>query len=760
MTIDDSPLVARGRAHHRRGALAEAKALYLQALAQNPRDGEAHHLLGVIAQQAGDLHQCVRLIETALSIRPTSAAYSNLSHALWRLGRHSEAQAAAQAALSLDPQSLEARQNLGNALYALGHGEEAAATFSQALVLSPGHPQIALNLGIVLLELGRPADALAVFDDMLSRAPNDAQAHFNRGNALFRLQHWEKAAAAYRCALTLNPALAPAAHNLGSALRSHGLNGDAIDAYRRAAALDPNRADTQLLLGALLTDFGDFETAIPHCRRALALRPGDADARLALGAALTGAKQSAEAVQVLGALAAERPEQMAPLTHLATALRDLGDLAAVADIHRRAARIDPHPAQSLTSLGGVLKELGQFQDAVEACIRAIRHDPDYASAYINLGAAKMEQGRLAESLAALDQAIALQPQSGMAHCNRAVGLYRQGRLTESIAAFEEGLSHGDTPDARWNYSHALLKAGRFAQGWRALEHRLYVQGPVRSTLEYAQPLWTGAPLYGARLLLHGEQGLGDAIQCLRYAPLAAARGGRVIVQVRLPLAPLAARLPGVEAVVSDDAPPPFDVHCPLFSLPGLFDADFDTIPGAPYLTADPERQAAWGQRFPPGPFRIGVVWQGNPKASVERGRSIPLSAFAPLMMEGVELISLQKEHGLDQLESLPPGMAVTQLGDDYEIGDLHETAAVIMGLDLVVCCDTAVAHLAGALGKPVWLAINAVGDWRWLEARSDSPWYPSMRIFRQPRVGDWAGAMAQISGALKQRLAERLAVRC
>jgi tetratricopeptide (TPR) repeat protein len=754
---DDSPLVAAGRAHHRLGALAEAKAHYHAALAQDPRDGEALHLLGVLAQQEGDLAQCVKLIEAGLSIRPTAPAYSNLSHALWRLGRHGEAQAAAEAALALDPQSLEARQNLGNALHALGRSNEAAAIFQQALSLSPGHLQISTNLGIVLVELGRGAEALAVFDDILSRDPVNAQAQFNRGNALFRLEDWEGAAEAYRRALTLNPALAPAAHNLGAALRSQGLNQAAVDAYRSAAVLDPNRADTQLLLGALLVDLRAFAAAIPPCRRALALRPGDADARLALGAALTGAQQSQEAVEVLGALATERPDQMAPLSHLANAYRDLGDLAAVAEIHRRAAKIDPHPAQSLTSLGGVLKELGQFQGAVEACIRAIRHDPDHAAAYINLGAAKMEQGRLAESIAALEQAIALQPQNGMAHCNRAVGLYRQGRLGEAIAAFEEGLAWSDTPNARWNYSHALLKAGRFAEGWRALDQRLHVPGPVRSTYDYPQPLWTGDRFEGQTLLLHGEQGLGDAIQCLRYAPLAAERGGRLIVQVRPPLAALVARLPGVDGVVSEGEPLAFDLHCPLFSLPGIFEADFATIPGAPYLAADPLRQAIWAERLPPGPFRIGVVWQGNPAASVERGRSIPLSAFAPLMMDGVELVSLQKEHGLDQLEALPEGMAVTLLGDDYEIGDLDETAAVMMALDLVVCCDTSVAHLAGALGRPVWLAVNAVGDWRWLEERADSPWYPTMRLFRQPRPGDWAGAMAQIAAALQRRLAERAA---
>jgi hypothetical protein len=302
---------------------------------------------------------------------------------------------------------------------------------------------------------------------------------------------------------------------------------------------------------------------------------------------------------------------------------------------------------------------------------------------------------------------------------------------------------------------SLLKLGDYARGWREHDSRLDIRAKKKIARAFPQPRWQGEPLAGKTLLLHSEQGLGDTLQCLRFVPMAAALGGRVILQAQEAILPLLHGLEGrFEAIGPQDTPPAFDYHCPLFSTPGVFGVEPETIPAAEgYLTPDPVLVSSWRDRLAGETFKVGLVWQGNPRADVERGRSIPLRLFASLAaLPGVELISLQKEHGLDQLEMLPEHMAVRDLGLAYEGGSFADTAAIIANLDLVITCDTSVGHLAGALGRPTWIAVNAVSDWRWMTGREDSPWYSSVRLFRQPRRGDWEAVTARMAEVLGERL--------
>jgi hypothetical protein len=347
----------------------------------------------------------------------------------------------------------------------------------------------------------------------------------------------------------------------------------------------------------------------------------------------------------------------------------------------------------------------------------LRHDPAYADAHVNLANALKEQGRTDEALGCYQLALWLKP---------------------------------DSAAARYNRSLALLQAGRWTEGWAEYEYR-WRRGsmPQRHT---DRPRWDGADLAGKTIVLWCEQGLGDAIQFARYAPAVKDRGGRIVLECPPQLAALLVTCPGVDAVVAEGQPlPVFDMQAPLLSLPALFGTTPENLPAAvPYLAAEPDRVETWRQRLEGvAAFRVGVCWQGNRFLRGDRHRSFPLASLAPLAaVPGVRLVSLQKGPGADQLKAAR--LAVVDLGDELDPppGGFRDTAALLKSLHLVVSCDSAVAHLAGAMGVPVWLALSTMPDWRWLLGRADTPWYSSVRLFRQERLGDWAGVFAQMAAEL------------
>jgi hypothetical protein len=365
----------------------------------------------------------------------------------------------------------------------------------------------------------------------------------------------------------------------------------------------------------------------------------------------------------------------------------------------------------------LLRKLGREREALAAFERAVALAPGSATAQFNLanGLAALEHD---EAGSAYRRAIALRPNWASAHLNYALWLLREGRLREGFAEYEW----------RWAMSDAQALA-------RRLPH----------------PRWTGEPVKGQVVLVTAEQGLGDAIQCARFLPLLAARGATVLVEAKLVLRDLLLTVEGVNTVVaSGDWIDRLDFQCPAFSLPHAFGIDLATIPAkVPYLHPPETLLARWRAELPAGARRIGLVWQGNPMSRRDQGRSFPLAALEPLgARRDVVFVSLQREHGLDQLDRV--NFPVARLGPAFETGSLLDTAAVIAHLDLVIACDTAVAHLAGALGKPVWIALKAAAEWRWLRGRSDSPWYPSARLYRQPKPGDWASVFS----AMAQNLSE------
>ncbi len=374
-------------------------------------------------------------------------------------------------------------------------------------------------------------------------------------------------------------------------------------------------------------------------------------------------------------------------------------------------------------LGATHNKLGQLDDAVNCFRNAIAFDPVYLDAHNNLGNALAQQGKWEESLASYEQALQLAPLDAEVRWNRSLVLLICGDLQQGFSEFEWG-----------------RETGRFPQQ------------------SLSQPLWQGEDISGKTILVHAEQGLGDAIQFLRYAPLIKPLGARVVVGCHQQLVRLFSRCHNVDQVVGEGSSlPPFDTHVPFMSLPRIFQTTLATIPAdIPYLTADPTLASAWQQVMDhiPG-YRIGICWRGGRNIAEFSKRDIPLDCFMSLTeLPNVQLIRLQKDIHAEELARFPNHSKTFSPGADFDDsrGPFMDTAAIMKNLDLVITSDTAIAHLAGALGVPVWVALPYVPDWRWLLGRSDSPWYPTMRLFRQKSPGDWAGVFAEIQTALRERL--------
>ncbi len=750
-------LLQDGLAAHRGGDLAKAEHLYRAALAADPQLDDAAHYLGVVAQQKGDLAGSVRLIRAALARKPTATAWSNLANALWLQGQLAEAEHACRQALALDPTCGPALQNLGNVQKAAKRYDEAEATYARALALSPDNPDLLSNLGVVLGALDRPDEARAAFDQALAARPGFPAALFNLANLEAAFSDLDTALAAYDRLLAAAPAHADGHAARGAVLRRLGRGLEAEAAYAAAVAARPQDEKLHGMLGELRLELNLLEEAEAGVRAAMQRFPKSSDLNRILARARrmqddgAGALAAIEAALALGASGGEMQLE------LGAAKRAAGDHDGAIAAYVQAVRLKPDLSVAYANLGGLLHEEGRSDEATRPLLDGLKVDPNLSELHVNLGGVRLSQSRFTDAMASFRAALAIKPDSPEAVFGVAVASMHMGELDAAIAGYEAALALKELPEARWMLGLALLKRGNYLRGFREHESRLLIRAKKKIARDFSQPRWSGQPLAGKTLLVHSEQGLGDSLQCLRFAPQVAALGARVLLQVQEALLPLLAGLDGpFEAFGPHDAPPAFDYHCPMFSLPTGLATTLETLPAAGgYLAADPALTATWADRLKDIPgLKVGVVWQGNPRADVERGRSFPLRALAPLAAApGVSLVSLQKDHGLDQLDALPAGMTVQGLGFDYEVGSFADTAAILANLDLLVTCDTSVGHLSGALGRPTWIAVNAVGDWRWLTDRADSPWYDSVRVFRQAERGDWdsvAQAMAAALGALSE----------
>jgi tetratricopeptide (TPR) repeat protein len=485
-------------------------------------------------------------------------------------------------------------------------------------------------------------------------------------------------------------------------------------------------------------------------QRVLAAQPDHADALHLLGVVAHQVGRYDLAVELIGQAIKRDGQNPVYFSNLGVVLKDQGKVDEAMTAYRDAIRLKPDYAEAYSNLGYALWEQGKVDEAVAACRKAIGYNPSLAEAHSNLGIALKAQGRFDEAVAACRQAIRTKPDFADAHSNLGIALKDQGKLDEAVAACREAIRiQPDFADAHWNEALMNLLIGDFERGWPKSEWRWRSASSGLSRRNFTQPLWLGAEtLDGKTILLHSEQGFGDTIQFCRYVPLVAARGARVILEVQEPLRQLMSGLAGVSQCISKgEALPHFDVHCPLLSLPLAFETRLDTVPSAiPYLSVLAQGLDWEAQLGPRDRPRIGLVWSGNPRHRDDRHRSVELNALSPLFNFAATFVSLQKDLRAGDEALLKERSHILNLGSS--LVTFAHTAALISHLDLVISVDTSVAHLAGALGCPVWVLLPFVPDWRWLLDREDSPWYPTARLFRQNHAREWHGVVHCVHSAL------------
>jgi tetratricopeptide (TPR) repeat protein len=598
-------------------------------------------------------------------------------------------------ATALNPHDAAAWSNLGNGLRDQGRAEAALEAYAKALALEPGFVDALNNRGVLQLRIGRLDAALADYDRALTLQSDTAVLHNNRAEVLARM----------------------------------GRRQEALAAYDRAAALDPDNPDIQFSRAGLLAEMGLHEQALQGYGRALALDSASAETLI------------------------NRSNLLAEMGREAEALADCD----------RAIELHGDWAKSHANRSDLLRRLDRLEEAEASARRALALAPGEAGALTNLGNALLGQSRLNEALEVYGRAVTAGPEGAGAWVNQGVALQAANRFDAALDAYHRALAlRPGYPEARFNIATVHLARGDYGEGWRWYEARRDItRERIVPDLHPDHPAWTGAePLAGKTLVLVSEQGLGDTLQFCRYAAVAKAAGAKVILEVDPPLVQVLQGAAGADLVVAKGEPlPDFDCHAAMMSLPHLFGTRLDSVPGAPYLAADPAKAAAWaerlGERRRP---RVGIVWSGGMRSGrgerVDMGqrRNIPLPLLQPLAGADVDLYSLQKGQPAEgELRALLAsdwrGSAITDLSG--ELHDLSDTAAVIDTLDLVISVCTSVAHLAGGLGKPLWAPICFDGCWRWLRDRADSPWYPSARLFRQPRFNDWAPVAAELAAALE-----------
>jgi tetratricopeptide (TPR) repeat protein len=543
---------------------------------------------------------------------------------------------------------------------------------------------------------------------------------------------------------------------LAIALRFHqaGRFQAAEQIYRQILAAEPNHADALHLLGVLAYQAGRYDEAIAYINQAIALCGNMSAFHNNLGNALKDQGKPLEAAAAYRRVLELEPDHLPARNNLGLVLSSQGRPEEAVQCYRGVLDRAPDFVEAHYNLGNALTDQGKLDEAVASYHRALERKPDYAEVHNNLGTALLYQGKLDEAVACYCRALELRPDWPEAHYNLGTAFKDQGKLDAAASSYHRALEpRPDYAEAHLNRAFTWLLAGDWQRGWPEYEWRWRMKDYLARPL--SQPLWCGEPLVGRTILLHAEQGLGDTIQFIRYAPLVKRLGATVVVECQKLLAGLLEGCAGVDRLIEQGDPlPAFDVHAPLLSVPGIFKTTTASIPAAvPYLHARPALVENWRVELSDlGGFRIGITWQGNPKFRRDRLRSIPLRFFSPLAeVPGVRLISLQKGAGSEQLAEFAGRAAVVELGSRLE--HFQDTAAVMNNLDLVITSDTAAAHLAGALGIPVWVALSFAADWRWLLDRRDCPWYPTMRLFRQPTLGDWAAVFAEIRQALGQRIA-------
>lgn len=598
---------------------------------------------------------------------------------------------------------------------------------------SAGHEQdvgALLQRAMHMHQSGDLNGAQPLYDKILAVQPTNVDALYLGGLLAYQRGDYLRAQRQLEAALRQSPSTAAIHTALGNVFREAGDPGKAQACYEAAIDLDPAGADAYYNRGVSLQEQGDLRGAEAAYRNALVSNPGHPESWINLG----------------------------------TVLKDSGNLTDAEACYSRALQLQPRHALAWYNLGVLQSATMRFHEAIGSFRRALDIQPHYPAAVFNIGVACRSLGALEDASDWFNHVLTIQPGHERAMHNLGAVLYELGRFDEAEARFRALLATSPgNPELNYNMALIALARGDYERGWSAYEWRWQgAESSRRHRRDFPVPQWHGEDVVGKNILLHAEQGLGDTLQFVRYVTLVAERGARVVLECQAPLGRLLRSVRGVDLVVHRGDPlPAFDVHCPLMSLPLVFGTRIDTVPARiPYLQPDPAHVGQWAQILgAPLGMRVGLVWAGNPRrfsdqqSQVDRRRSLSLQQLVPLVRcQGVEYVSLQLGDAADEVRSNPEWGALKDVTRD--IVDFEDTAALVANLDLVISVDTSVAHLAAAMGKPVWLLSRFDACWRWMRGREDSPWYPGMRIFRQNRPGDWGDVIERVVehlGAMTKR---------
>jgi tetratricopeptide (TPR) repeat protein len=719
-SVWENRVFAQARAAHERGSLVEAESGYDELLAFDPDHAEALHMLGVLRFQDEKLLDAEALLRRSINQGPSPLALANHAAVLANLGRR----------------------------------EEALEDLDKALSLNPAHPRSLLQRAQILAELGRGVEALAAFDRLLAQTPTFVDGLCRRSVLLRSLGRLDEALASCDRALTFDSRSFDLFKERGAVLQDLGQPEGAIESFGRALAITPGRVDVLFMRGMCHLNMARLNFALADFNEALAGSPDFVDAMYNSAAVLERLGRCEEALVRFDRVLAVDPLHTRALANKGNALCGLARNVEAAASYAKALLIEPDDVEVLCNQASALRRAGRLDEALRSCERALELKNDHLPARFEHGRELQGLHRYEEALAEFEYVLAATPGNRVAHLQRGAVLTAIRKHGEAKQAYAEAIAI----DPDYVLAHCLLaflclSLGDFEAGWDEYEWRWRDIQMNDGLREFAQARWTGVePLAGQTILLHAEQGLGDTLQFCRYVPLVKALGGTVVLEAQYELKHLLGTLEGVDVFVERGLPlPPFDLHCPLLSLPQALRTELSTIPNrVPYVQADPERIAKWNEKLGDSTRpRIGLVWSGNPKHLNDRNRSMPLSSLLPLMTDDFEWISLQKvirEEDAEALASSP----LRHFGD--ELVDFSDTAALLQTVDYVLSVDTSVAHLAGALGRPLWVLLPHTPDFRWLLDREDSPWYPQAKLFRQSKAGDWDGVVEQLGAALRSAL--------
>lgn len=700
ISIDE--YIAQGLEKHQAGDLQQAENLYHKALEIDENCADAYHLLGMLAFDIQNLEVAKDLVLHAIDLDNSSPIYyNNLGNIMMHGGEFMSAQEYFAKAIELKSDYTEAHYNLGNALIAQGKQEEAIDSLKRSIELNNNFTPAYINLGAVYMEREHFDNALILFGKALDLEPQ-------------------------------NPAIVS---ELSNALLAKGLQenetspGNGLPYFERACQIDTSNSEAHMALADYHLNRGDIDQAKQLYARGIEGNPMNPDLYY----------------------------------NLAIINKQQNNLSEASGRFQQAIAVAPQHLNAHYNLANTLKELGDWEQALEHYNAALSLDSSHWPSLVNKGVVQQGLGLFEESLTTLQQAAGINAEDHQLQNNIGMTLHSLGRVDEALKHYEHALQIApDNPETQWNKSLALLANGDYEEGWKLYERRWELNEKLHNRKPaFSQDQWDGSDLNGRNILVTAEQGYGDSIQFVRFASMLKSRGaGNVIVQCQSGLETLFTTVKGIDEIITERQQPAessFDIWCPMMSLPHFFHTTLDSIPNeVPYADADTALVEDWSDRLRIiSGLKIGIVWAGNPRKNdiannlIDSRRSCKLADFKPLSnIDGIKLISLQK--GEAAIQTIIDNGGVSVIDHTHAINSFADTAALIENLDLVISVDTSVVHLAGAMNKPVWLLSRFDACWRWLREGEDSPWYPSMRVFRQSRPGDWGELMQRVAKALKE----------